>query len=324
MQYYAIKNPNGSILRFIQSYNETNPVKREAMILEWFDHQSPALDKAKKHQVFRNYDSQLNFDINLLDNIFIDLGWITSIVTPLFNEKFLVLLNSGLLLDDSGIIKVTEIGEFLIAKNEYNQYLKSITYKANFWKKNNVKITDNEAIGSGSFIGRNIIVTCKHVVDELLLEKLVIEDESGKRYTIKNILRHPGDNVDLVKIITKEDFDFFPYEIETNVRLIESVIIFGYPPIPLASKPFLIANLGEVSSEVDNYLDGTDCIILSSITRPGNSGGPVINEYGKLIGIMIQNRQHKMSVTWNDADNLDFNKGLGYATALKAKYINEF
>lgn len=150
-----------------------------------------------------------------------------------------------------------------------------------------------------------------------------IEDEQMNVFTIKKILRHSDKNVDLIKIITKEEFNFFPYSISNQVQLAEKVIIFGYPPIPLTSKPFLIANLGEVSAEVDNYLDKTDCIILSSITRPGNSGGPVINEYGKLVGIMVQNRYTKFSLTWQDSDDVDLNRGLGYATALKAKYINE-
>jgi hypothetical protein len=93
------------------------------------------------------------------------------------------------------------------------------------------------------------------------------------------------------------------------------------PPIPLTSKSFLLANLGEVSSLVDNYTDKTDYMILSCITRPGNSGGPILNEYGKLIVVIAQNRNHKLSPSWNDMNDLDVNKALAYATGLRTKYI---
>lgn len=323
MEYYAIKNPMGSILRFISAYNESNVSLRKQIILDWLKDQSSGMDYKSRETIFEKYDAKFNFEIDLINQIFIDLGWQTFIVKPLFDEKYKLLIKNGLLKNLSGKVILSELGEYLFSKNIYNEYVKSISFKANFWKQNNIKITDNESIGSGSFISKNEIVTCLHVIDELNTENLLIEDESQKSYTIKQIKRPSNDNIDLAIIETKEHFDFFPYEIEETTSLVERVIIFGYPPIPLTTKPFLIANLGEISAEVDNYLDGTDCLILSSITRPGNSGGPVLNEYGKLIGIMSQNRQHKITLTWEEGNNLDINKGLGYATALKSKYIHQ-
>lgn len=54
MKYYAVKNPIGSIIRFIISYNETDVLLRKAMILEWFEHQSPNISESNKETVFRN------------------------------------------------------------------------------------------------------------------------------------------------------------------------------------------------------------------------------------------------------------------------------
>lgn len=323
MEYYAIKNPIGSIIKFITAYNETNVSLRKEMILEWFEHQSPSLNIINRESIFSKYDSLLNFELDLIDQIFVDLGWQTFIVKPLFEEKFALLNQNGFIDTQNGAIILSELGQYLFSKQIYNQYIESLSFKANFWQLNNVKITDNKFMGSGSFIGKNKIVTCKHVMDELDMEKILIEDESSKRYTIKSIKRSPSENIDLLIIETEKEFNFFPYEIEESTNLVERVIVFGYPPIPLTTKPFLITNLGEISAEVDNCTDGTDCLILSTITRPGNRGGPILNKFGKLIGIMSQNRQHQITFTEENIRNIDINKGLGYATALKAKYILE-
>lgn len=324
MTYYSIQNPLGSILYFVNSYNLSNNSERRENILKWQLDQSPGLDIERHNEIYEKFLDSLNLEIKLLDELFISLSWMTHYVLPVLEEKILISFKSGLIENKENKVVLTELGEYLFNSSEYNNYINSIHYKANFWKRNNLKITDDINIGSGFFIDSNTIVTCKHVYQGLIREKIYIEDEEGKKYTIIQVTPHPKDDIDIIKLTTKEDFDFFTHTIENEIMLTERVIVFGYPPIPLSSKPFLMANLGEVSSIVDNYLDGTDCIILSCILRPGNSGGPIINEYGKLIGISTQNRSQKVTLTWNDTEDFDLNKGLGYATGLNAKYINEF
>lgn len=324
MTYYSIQNPLGSILYFVYSYNLSDTEERRKNILNWLSNQSPTFNIGKRNDIYDKFSEQLNLDIELLDEVFKSLGWMTFYIKPLLEEKIVIAFKSSLIQEIDGKVVLTEIGKHLFNKNEYNNYVNSIHYKANFWKLNNLKITDDINIGSGFFITPNTIVTCKHVYQELIRDKTYIEDENGKKYTVAQVIPHPNEKIDIIKLITKEPFDFFTHSIEDNIILTEKVIVFGYPPIPLSSRPFLMANLGEVSSIVDNYLDGTDCIILSCILRPGNSGGPIINEYGKLIGISTQNRSQKVNLTWNDMSDLDLNKGLGYATGLNAKYINEF
>lgn len=323
MAYYSIQNPLGCILYFVYSYNLMDFSKRREHILKWLSFQSSSFDHVELNEIYDSYSEQLNLEIQLLDKLFKSIGWTTIYVKPLLEEKISVAFKSNLIKDTGEKIILTDIGKYLFNKNEYNEYVNSIHYKANFWKFNNVKITDNNNIGSGFFISSNTIVTCKHVY-EAFSKDFYVEDENGRSYTISKAIPHPNKNIDIVKLITNEPFDYFLYSIEKDIILTEKVVVFGYPPIPLSSKPFLIANLGEISSIVDNYLDDTECIILSCILRPGNSGGPIINEYGKLIGISTQNRSQQINLTLNDMNDLDLNKGLGYATGLNAKYINDF
>lgn len=324
MSYYAIHNPVGCILFFVETYNQNDEKLKRENFNVWSKFQYPSISFDNQNEIFERFKDKLNLDIKILDDVFINLGWQTHYILPIFEEKISLAIKSGLIIENERKIILTKLGEFLLKKNEYNNYLNSIHFKANFWKNNNVKITDDENVGSGFFIDENTLVTCKHVYYGLDKSKIYYEDEEGKRYTIKKVIPHPNDKIDIIKLVTNEKFNNFTYSIEEEVILTEKVIVFGYPPIPLSSKPFLLANLGEISSIVDNYLDGTDCIILSCLLRPGNSGGPIINENGKLVGISIQNRSRKMDLTWENMSEIDFNKGLGYATGLCSKYINEF
>jgi Trypsin-like peptidase domain len=325
MNYYALQNPTGCILFYVDTCNQLEINIKQKNFIEWCKCQDPNLTTIEQQNaIFEKYQNKLSLKLEILDEIFKELGWLTHFVLPTLENKINLIIKSGLLSKTKEKFVLTKIGEFLLKNNNYDDYINSIHYKANFWKLNNVKITDDEGIGSGFFINENTIVTCKHVYYELNNEKMCVEDEEGKKYTILKAVPHPNKKIDIVKLITNEKFNHFTYSIEEEVILTDRVIVFGYPPIPLSSKPFLLANLGEISSIVDNYLDGTDCIILSCILRPGNSGGPIINENGKLVGISTQNRSRKMDMTWENISEMDFNKGLGYATGLCAKYINEF
>lgn len=324
MTYYTISNPIGSILKLIYSYNLEDDSLKKDNLFEWFSDQSPAILNDKKEEIYNEFKETFNLELSILDKLFLKLGWQTHYILRIFEKNINLLLKMGLIFKNSeNKYLLSKLGEYLLQNNQYDEYVKSIHFRANFWKNNNVIITDNSGIGSGSFIDNNVIITCKHVVEDLKGE-IQIHDEQGNQYTIQNIIPHPNENIDLAKIITKEKYSGFTYQLEDSISIIEKVIVFGYPPIPLASKPFLLANLGEVSSIVDNYLDKTECLILSCITRPGNSGGAVINEYGKLVGIMIQNRENKLDITWENSSALDINKSIGYATAIKSKYIKEF
>jgi hypothetical protein len=106
-------------------------------------HQSPSFNKEKLESTFNKFDSKLNFDLDIIDQIFTDIGWLTHIVIPLFKEKFIILWKNGFLANKSGKIVLTKLGDHLFTLGVYNDYINSITYKANFWKRNNVKITDN-------------------------------------------------------------------------------------------------------------------------------------------------------------------------------------
>lgn len=64
--------------------------------------------------------------------------------------------------------------------------------------------------------------------------------------------------------------------------LLYRVLIMGFPPIPLARAPFLVATVGEVNAVVDLCIGRHPRFIVSSMARGGFSGGPAIIAYDEL------------------------------------------
>jgi hypothetical protein len=62
----------------------------------------------------------------------------------------------------------------------------------------------------------------------------------------------------------------------------------GYPPIPFSSGPVLIAAEGEVQAVIDKYNGPHPHFVISCMGRGGFSGGPVLSEYGFLLGVLTE------------------------------------
>ncbi len=74
--------------------------------------------------------------------------------------------------------------------------------------------------------------------------------------------------------------------------MLAEILTMGYPPVPMTRDAYLISQKGEVNSLVQNY-DGIEHFIYSSITRPGNSGGPIFSKRGHIIGISARHLERE-------------------------------
>jgi serine protease Do len=89
--------------------------------------------------------------------------------------------------------------------------------------------------------------------------------------------------------------DAAPFRI-TDHQITEEVLCLGYPPIP-GFRSILVAETGEVSANLravagsvvsadSSYLDSERYVLVSNRIKGGNSGGPVVNKKGYVVGMV--------------------------------------
>lgn len=180
---------------------------------------------------------------------------------------------------------------------------RAISQQFNELKELKTKIDPKaELKGSGtSFLidGRGYLVTNAHVVKDV--SSVYVQNMKGDNFRARIIYTNSDQDIAVLKI---DDSDFrsvgpLPYGIKrSGGDLGENILILGYP------RNEIVCGLGYLSSITGFNGDTLSCQITVS-ANPGNSGGPVLNEKGEVIGIL--------STKQVQADGAVF--------ALKSKYI---
>lgn len=68
--------------------------------------------------------------------------------------------------------------------------------------------------------------------------------------------------------------------------ILSKTVTLGYPRIARTDGPYLLAHGGELNAVVNTY-HGEERLIISNVAAPGNSGGPVLDEAGLCVGIVV-------------------------------------
>jgi S1-C subfamily serine protease len=141
--------------------------------------------------------------------------------------------------------------------------------------KATVQVNTDMGIGTGFFIDTGVVVTNYHVIEGASSIKVQLQNE--KEYAISYIL---GYDVDL-------DIALLSVPIETEVlELNKRGVKAGETVYAIGSSLGLADTFTDgIVTNVNRESDGVNYIQTNAAITNGNSGGPLINAYGEVIGI---------------------------------------
>lgn len=171
-------------------------------------------------------------------------------------------------------------------------------------------------IGTCFLLGNQCtLVTARHVIENK--SRIEIPTHDGTILNIRKILISEDHNLDVAFILTDKLLTNSPYFRLSESHILDEVLCLGFPPIP-GFEAILIADLATVNSEIkasagrvvassNSYLDKQRYYLINARVKGGNSGGPIVNRQGYVVGILVHT-----PINSEDSKKLD---SLGYGVA---------
>lgn len=152
--------------------------------------------------------------------------------------------------------------------------------------------------GSGAIIEGNRILTSAHVVNNTRFLEVQKENDPKKYLASVKFISHQAD----LAIVEVQDKNFFkdtkPLKLKTDVKPRDEIVVLGYP----VGGNTISTTTGVISRiEYTRYVWSQEFLLalqVDAAINSGNSGGPAVDEDGKLVGIAM--------MTLKTADNISY------------------
>ena len=98
----------------------------------------------------------------------------------------------------------------------------------------------------------------------------------------------------------------------------DEVYVFGYPRVPMTAEMGITVQRGQVVNPAATTIPDRQKIFLySAIARPGNSGGPIVAQDGRVIGIVVEDSVESSSTDSGPA-GAPFYRGIPSSEVIRA------
>jgi S1-C subfamily serine protease len=136
--------------------------------------------------------------------------------------------------------------------------------------------------GTGFFIAPDTVVTNFHVINGCV--DLRLRKNGGDLGKARVVATSRADDLAALRVQTQSKA-FLKLRVGAPIKPAEPVLVFGYP---LAEALSSAGNttLGNVTA-LSGLRDDSRFIQISAAVQPGNSGGPAVDEAGRLMGVVV-------------------------------------
>lgn len=226
----------------------------------------------------------------------------------------------------SNSIKITKQDDRELLMKAFNSIVYGFQYIYSLYKDSVVPlicktndVPPSTTMGTG-FKYRGGIVTAKHCIEDV--QSMCIKGYNARDLNNKKI--YIFDNrLDIAYIETNDSSNNIVYF--EDGEIMEEVLVLGYPRIPtfvdfltaekaLISSKGIVATKGNIAAFGKQYMSGIEAMLITAKIRGGNSGGPVINSKGSVVGVACQ-KPDCSSINGNYDD-------LGYGIAIPIEYVD--
>lgn len=138
------------------------------------------------------------------------------------------------------------------------------------------------SFGSGFIISDSgHIVTCAHCVPDG--SRIAVLTQDGLSHEATVVFRNAGLDIACLKI-DKATKNHFTIGDSTTAKILDQIYVFGFP-LPSAIGSELSASRGSLNAIRNN--GGLHLLQIDAPVNPGNSGGPVLNSIGAVVGVAV-------------------------------------